>query len=170
MSNSGNPNRNDYSPFIAWLVLSFLLMVALEVSDSLASNLAPLVGNVLKLVAPWNQSWPFDTPIAKAHTAIFVLLIPVQIITLFNIPRNRFLVEPQQKGPGRLLGMMAVFSLVPCFAYLWGLSIAGKWKLLGNSFGVAFVVFLVTICISAVVRAIPIYIEMLSERKHSEVL
>lgn len=170
MNNSGNTNRNDYIPFITWLALSFLLIAVLEVSDSLASNLAPLADNVLQLVAPWNQSWPFDTPVAKAHTAIFVLLIPVQIITLFNIPRHRFLVEPQQKGPGRLLGMMVLFSLVPCFAYLWGLSIAGKWKLLGNSLGVAFVVFVVTICISAVVRAIPIYIEMLSERKHSEVL
>lgn len=165
MDNSGTSNKNDYLPFIAWLMASFLLMLALEASDSFASSLAPFADSVLRIASAWNQKWPFNTPSAKAHTAIFVLLIPVQIVTLYRIPRDRIFIEPQQKGPGRMLVGMIVLALVPLYASVWGLSLAGGYKFLGKSLGVAFVVFMVTMCISSIARAFPIYLEMLSERR-----
>lgn len=163
--NETQSNKNNYFPFIAWFMGSVLLMVILKSSDFLVFGLEPFANRVLSLVASWNQAWPFNTPSARVHTAIFILLIPVQIVTLYKIPRDHFLVEPQKKGPGRLLGMMILLGLVPIFAYTWGLSLAGAYKFLGNSLGVAAVVFIVTMCISSIARAVPIYIEMLSERK-----
>jgi len=158
---------------LGWLVASIVLMVVLENSFSIVSALQPLTTTVLsdaRIFSGWNRSAPFDSEAAKTLTAIFLLLVPVQVASLFSVPDESICPKAQAKGIAAFATIVAVAALVQPLVFAWGLSINGPLKIFGkeSSWGAAATIWLVTFSFSYLVRMIPILLAMCGLRTRNK--
>lgn len=146
---------------LGWLALSIVLMIILDNSDSVVSALHPLTSTVLSdagVFSGWNRIPPFDSPVGRTLTTIFILLVPVQIASFFAIPDEAICPRAQVKGVPAFLVIMLVLALVPLLTFWWGLSVNGPLRIFGKEtlLGVAATICVVTLAFSYLVRMIPI--------------
>lgn len=165
MADANSKSWQDLPIALGWLIASSVLMVALEHSDFLVSALWPLTSTLLSeggVFASWNRSAPFDTAAAKTLTAIFVLLVPVQIATLFSVPPEAICPKAQQNGIAAFAAIMLIAALIQPLVFSWGLSINGPLKIFGkeSSLGASAAIWLATFSFSYLARMSPILLAM----------
>lgn len=150
---------------LGWLVAAIVLMVVLENSFSIVSALQSLTNTVLSdagIFSGWNRYAPFDSAAAKTLTAIYLLLVPVQVASLFSISKESICPKAQAKGIAAFATIMAVAALVQPLVFTWGLSINGPLKIFGeeSSWGAAATIWMATFSFSYLVRMLPILLAM----------
>lgn len=158
---------------LGWLTISVFLMEGFHNLPQLVSALQPMTSFLLSdtsIFSGWNRHSPFDTPEAKTLTAVFLLLVPAQIATLFMLARESVCPRAQVKGIAAFSTIMAVVALIQPLVFLWGLSINGPLRIFGknSSLGVAATIFIVTMAFSYLVRMIPVLLAMLSEHEKAQ--
>lgn len=152
---------------LGWLAVAIVLMFVLENSDSLVSAFHPLTSTLLSdrgIFSNWNRSAPFDSEAAKTLTAIFLLLVPVQVASLFSVPPKAICPKAQAKGIAAFTTIMVIAAAVPLLVLAFGLSINGPLKIFGkeSSLGASAAIWLVTLSFSYLVRMVPILLSMCS--------
>lgn len=156
--------KTDWGVFLialGWLALSIVLMIVLENSDPIVSALHPLTSAVLSdsgILSGWNRFPPFDSAAAKALTAVFILLVPVQIASFFALPPEVICPKAQAKGVAAYFTIMVILALAPLLTFAWGLSVNGPLKIFGaeTSLGASATICVITLAFSYLVRMIPI--------------
>lgn len=153
-----------------WLVACFVLMGVLDNSTRILAVLQPLTSTVLSgegLFTRWNRFAPFDAPAVKTLTAVFLLLVPVQIASVFMIADTSICPKAQAKGIGAFIAVMSVLALIQPLIFVWGLSINGPLRIFGKNslWGAAATVFLATFAFSYVVRMLPVLLALCSSKR-----
>lgn len=159
---------------IGWLVTSIVSMELLNAADWLVVTLHPLTSALLSepsIFASWNMNAPFDTEAAKALTALFLLLMPVQIASVFMIPARSVCSKAQAKGIPAFATVLAVLFLVQPLVFAWGLSINGPIKIFGkeSSWGAASAICLVTLSFSYAIRMTSVLLNMFCTQTKNKV-
>ena len=159
---------------IGWLVISIVFMEVLEGFDWVVTTLQPLTSILLSgasIFSGWNRNAPFDTEAAKSLTALFLLLVPVQIASVFRIPAKSICPKAQAKGIPVFATVLAVIVLVQPLVFTWGLSINGPLRVFGkdSSWGAAAAICLVTLSLAYAIRMIPILLTMCGIRMQNKV-
>jgi hypothetical protein len=137
-----NFSAKEVPVFLGWLVASIVLSEALDNFPSLVLSLQPVTAFLLSdlsYFSRWNNKAPFNTAEIRTLTAVFLLLVPVQIFTLFLIPHESVFPKLQAKGVFALATSMVVLVLILLLTFARGLSINGPLKIFGkeSSWGAA---------------------------------
>jgi len=159
---------------LGWLVISIVFLEVLDGADWIVITLQPLTSMLLSdasIFSGWNRNAPFDTEAAKSLTALFLLLLPVQIASVFRIPAKSICPKAQAKGIPIFATILAVIVLVQPLVFAWGLSINGPLKVFGkeSSWGAAAAICLVTLSFAYAVRMVPVLLTMCSTRTQNKV-
>ena len=154
---------------LGWLVISIVLMEVLEDSDWLITTIQPLTSMLItdaSIFSGWNKNVPFDTEAAKSLTALFLLLVPVQIASVFRIPAKSICPGAQAKGIPAFATILVIIVLVQPLVFTWGLSISGPLKVFGkgSSWGVAAAICFGTFSIAYAVRMVSVFLAMFGMR------
>ncbi|MBK8895071.1 MAG: hypothetical protein IPN64_13875 [Propionivibrio sp.] len=161
-SSSGFSISQENRVFFGWFVISQAAMLFLSFAPAVVEFLQPIsnyvVSNVF-LLSNLNTNYPFNTDLARAHSVVMFMLLPIQIVSFFLIPKAVFAKGAQKKGWKALLVGVLLFSLIGLGILLRGQSIHGPVKLLGTGgFAIATVTYVLTICLSNAVRLFSILI------------
>lgn len=159
---------------LGWLVVSIVFMEILEAFDWIVTTLQPLTSILLSdtsIFSGWNRNAPFDTEAAKSLTAIFLLLVPLQIASVFRIPAKSICPRAQTKGVPAFATILAVFFLVQPLVFAWGLSINGPLRVFGkeSSWGAAAAICVVTLSFAYAVRMVPVLLTMCGIRTQNKI-
>lgn len=166
------PNWQEIPVVLGWLLISLVFMEILGRSDWLIKTLQPLTSTLLSaagIFSGWNRNPPFNTEAAKSLTALFILLFPVQIASVFRIPAKSIFPGAQAKGFSVFATMLAVIVLLQALVFTWGLSINGPLKVFGkdSSWGAAAAICLVTLSLAYAIRMTPILLKLCGIRKQN---
>ena len=166
-------DAQDISIVFWWLIVAIVCIVVLKHSDSMVLALEPLTSFVLSdagIFSEWNRSAPFDSAPARTLTAIYLLLVPFQITSLFLFSKLESSCQKvETKKIAKTALLMGIFALAPVVVSVLGLSVSGPLKIFGTntSWGAAAAICFITMSISYFVRMIPILLAMCNKNRKS---
>jgi len=171
-SSGGFSISQENRAFFGWFVISQAAMLFLSFAPASVEFLQPISNYVVSnafLLSKLNANFPFNTALARAHSVVMFMLLPIQIVSLFLIPQAAIAKGAQKKGWKALLVGVLLFSLVGVGILLRGQSIHGPVRLLGTGgFAIATVTYALTICLSYALRLSVILISTLGRAERED--
>jgi len=142
----GSERINLFFPLF-WVLLGQALMAFL-LNSEMAVDIFSAAHNSFLSFTRINSAPPFSAPIAKAYTAILVLIIPVQFGSLIMLEKTKVMHIVRRKNRKDFI-VSFVFVLLMCivFAFFFRLGNYGPLRLLG---GGVFAASIATPCITSI--------------------